>query len=256
MEQNSILHLEDGKYISYKYVQNNSKKNYLFLYIHGYSDNMKEAKAMKIEEIANKNNIDLIKLDLYGHGGSWGKKVEMTMDDWYNCCKSVVEKIILPTNKKIIFIGSSLGGWLSYILGEEFKNKAKAVVGIAGAVDFFTEIIEPLIKEENKDKELVYEMVYDSGVPSGDFISRKLIDSSKKYNMLNRKIVNIKCPIRLIHGLIDTVVSFQCSIKFAQIVESEDVKLYLEKAMNHDLTKQNNLNVLSKVMNELINDLK
>jgi len=256
MEQNSILHLEDGKYISYKYNQNNSKKDYLFLYIHGYSDNMKESKAKKIEEIANKNNIDIVKLDLYGHGGSWGKKVEMTMDDWYNCCKSVVEKIILPTNKKIVFIGSSLGGWLSYILGEEYKDKVKAVVGIAGAVDFFTEIIEPLIKEKDKDKELVYEMVYDSGVPSGDFISRKLIDSSKKYNMLNRKKVNIKCPIRLVHGLIDAVVSFNCSIKFAQIVESEDVKLYLEKTMNHDLTKQNNLNNLEKVMNELINDLK
>ena len=255
MAQNSILNLEDGKYISYKYVQNNSKKEYLILYIHGYSDNMKEAKANKIEEFAYKNNIDIVKLDLYGHGGSWGKKVEMTMDDWYNCCKSVVEKIILPTNKKIIFIGSSLGGWLSYILGEEFKDKTKAVVGIAGAVDFFTEIIEPLIKEEDKDKELVYEMVYDSGVPSGDFISRKLIESSKKYNMLNRKNVNIKCPIRLIHGLIDTVVSYNCSIKFAQIVESEDVKLYLEKTMNHDLTRQNNLNALEKVMNELINYL-
>ena len=180
MEGTSNLNLENGKYISYKYIKNNSKKDYLFLYIHGYSDNMKEAKSMKIEEIAKNNNIDLVKLDLFGHGGSSGKKVEMVMDDWYECCKIIVEKIINPTNKKIVFIGSSLGGWLSYILAEEFKNKTKAIVGVAGAADFFTEIIEPLVKEEDKNKDLVYEMVYDSGVPSGDFISKKLIENSKK----------------------------------------------------------------------------
>jgi hypothetical protein len=38
---------------------------------------MKEAKSMKMEEIAKKNNIDLVKLDLFGHGGSSGKKVEI-----------------------------------------------------------------------------------------------------------------------------------------------------------------------------------
>ena len=255
MEEVSILNLDNGKYIAYKYIQNKSSKDYLFLYIHGYSDNMKEAKSMKIEEISKKNNIDLVKLDLLGHGKSSGKRVEMIMDDWYNCCKIIIEKIIIPTNKKIVFIGCSLGGWLSYILGEEFKDKTKAIISIAGAADFFTEIIEPLIKEEDKNKEFVYEMIYDSGVPSGDFISRKLIENSKNYNMLKREKINIKCPIRLIHGLIDSVVSFQISIKFAQLVESDDVKLYLEKIMNHDLTKPNNLNFLEKVINELINDL-
>ena len=256
MEEASLLNLENGEYISYKYIKNNSSKDYLFFYIHGYSDNMKEAKSMKIEEISKKNNIDLVKLDLFGHGDSYGKKNEMTMDDWHNCCKIIIDKIIEPTNKKIIFIGSSLGGWLSYILGEEYKDKTKAIVGVAGAVDFFTEIIEPLVKEEDKDKEFVYEMVYDSGIPSGDFISKKLIENSKKYNMLKREKINIKCPIRLIHGLLDSVVPFDVSVKYSQLVESEDVRLYLEKIMNHDLTKPNNLNILEKIINELINDLK
>ena len=256
MEEKSKLNIEDGKYISYQFIKNNSSKDYLFFYIHGYSDNMNEAKSIKIEEIAKKNNIDLVKLDLFGHGGSSGKKVEMIMDDWYNCCKIIIEKIIYPINKKIVFIGSSLGGWLSYILGEELEDKTKAIVGIAGAIDFFTEIIEPLIKEEDKKKELVYEMVYDSGKPSGDFISRKLIENSKKYNMLNREKINLNCPIRLIHGLIDTVVPYNTSLKFAKIVKSKDVKLYLEKTMNHDLTKTNNLNTLEKVIDELVDYIK
>ena len=255
MDNISILKLEEGKHIAYKYIKNNSTKDYIFFYIHGYSDSMKEAKSMKMEEIAKKNNIDLVKLDLFGHGSSSGKLVDMIMDDWYNCCKIIIEKIVLPLNKNIVFIGSSLGGWLSYILGEEFKEKTKALVGIAGAVDFFTEFIEPLIKEEDKNKELVYEMVYDNGVPSGDFVSRKLIENSKKYNMLKKEKVNIKCPIRLIHGLIDPVVPFNFSIRFAQIVESQDVRLILEKDMNHDLTKPKNLDILEKVIYELINDL-
>jgi len=249
------LNLEGGKYISYKYIKTKSTKNYIILYIHGYADNMKESKSMKMEQISKNNNIDLVKLDLYGHGESSGKLNYMTMDDWYNCCKTIIEKIIYPTNKKLILIGSSLGGWLSYILAEELKDKVIGIVSIAGAIDFFTEVIEPLIKEEDKDKEFVYEMIYDSGKPSGDFVSRKLIESSKKYNMLNRNQIDIKCKIRIIHGLKDPVVPYEYSVKFAKKVESNDVKLYLEKNMNHDLTLENNLNTLEKVVNEFINEL-
>ena len=257
MDNDSLkLEVEPGKYISYKYIKTNSSKDKIILYIHGYSDNMKESKSMKMEQICKNINIDLVKLDLYGHGESSGLLKNMTMDEWYNCCKTILEKIIFPTNKKIILIGSSLGGWLSYIFAEELKDKVIALVSVAGAVDFFTEIIEPLIKEEDKDKEFVYEMVYDSGVPSGDFVSRKLIESSRKYNMLNKNKIDIKCPIRIIHGLVDTVINYEYSIKFAKKVKSKDVKLYLEKNMNHDLTLDNNLNTLEKVITDLINGLK
>jgi len=256
MEKPVKLEVEPGKYISYKYIKNNSSKNFIILYIHGFSDSMKEAKAMKIEQIAKNINIDLVKLDLYGHGESSGKRSDMIMEDWYNCCKEIIEKIIFPTNKKLILMGSSLGGWLSYILAEELKDKVIGIVSVAGSIDFFTTVIEPLIKEEDKDKELVYEMVYDNGVPSGDFVSRKLIESSKKYNLLNKEKININCSIRIIHGLKDPVVPYEFSIKFAEKVESNDVKLFLEKNMNHDLTLENNLDTFEKVVNDLIKDLK
>ena len=256
MENNTLkLNVENGKYIAYRYIKAKSAKNYLIFFIHGYADEMIEEKAMKMEEICKKLDVDLVKLDLYGHGGSSGKLNDMTMDEWYNCCKTIIEKIIFPTNKKIILSGSSLGGWLSYIFSEELKDKVIGVISIAGAVDFFTGVVEPLIKEEDKDKEFVYEMVYDSGVPSGDFVSRKLIESTRKYNMLHKDKIDINCPIRIIHGLIDPVVPYETSIKFAKKVESQNVKLYMEKNMNHDLTLKNNLDALEKVFNELINDL-
>lgn len=256
MENNTLkLNVENGKYIAYRYIKAKSAKNYLIFFIHGYADEMIEEKAMKMEEICKKLDVDLVKLDLYGHGGSSGKLNDMTMDEWYNCCKTIIEKIIFPTNKKIILSGSSLGGWLSYIFSEELKDKVIGVISIAGAVDFFTGVVEPLIKEEDKDKEFVYEMVYDSGIPSGDFVSRKLIESTRKYNMLHKDKIDIKCPIRIIHGLIDPVVPYETSIKFAKKVESQNVKLYMEKNMNHDLTLKNNLDALEKVFKELINDL-
>ena len=259
MENPSLkLNTNDGKYISYKYIKAKSPKDYLILYIHGYSDSMKETKSMKMEEICKKLDIDLVKLDLYGHGESWGKLNDMTMDEWYNCCKTIIEKIIFPTNKKIILSGSSLGGWLSYIFSEELKDKVIGVISIAGAVDFFTGVVEPLIKEEDKDKEFVYEMIYEDegNLPSGDLISRKLIESTRKYNMLHRHKIDIKCPIRIIHGLKDELVPYEYSLKFSEKVESQDVKLYIEKNMNHNLTIKNNLDCIVKVVEEFINELK
>ena len=259
MENNTLkLNVENGKYIAYRYIKAKSAKNYLIFFIHGYADEMKEAKSMKMEEICKKLDIDLVKLDLYGHGESWGKLNDMTMDEWYNCGKTIIEKIIFPTNKKIILSGSSLGGWLSYIFSEELKDKVIGVISIAGAVDFFTGVVEPLIKEEDKDKEFVYEMIYEDegNLPSGDLISRKLIESSKKYNMLNKDKIDIKCPIRIIHGLKDELVPYEYSLKFSEKVESQDVKLYIEKNMNHNLTIKNNLDCIVKVVEEFINELK
>ena len=250
------LNTEDGKFIAYRYVKAKSPKDYLIFFIHGYADEMREEKAMKMEEICEKLDIDIVKLDLYGHGRSSGKLNYMTMDEWYNCCKTILEKIIFPTNKKIIISGSSLGGWFSYIFAEELKDKVIGVVSIAGAVDFFTGVVEPLVKEEDKDKEFVYEMIYEDGLPSGDLISRKLIESSRKYNMLHRDKIDIKCPIRIIHGLIDELVPYEYSLKFSEKVESQNVKLYIEKNMNHNLTIKNNLDCIVKVVEEFINELK
>ena len=103
-----------------------------------------------------------------------------------------------------------------------------------------------------------YEMIYEDegNLPSGDLISRKLIESSKKYNMLNKDKIDIKCPIRIIHGLKDELVPYEYSLKFSEKVESQDVKLYIEKNMNHNLTIKNNLDCIVKVVEEFINELK
>ena len=63
-------------------------------------------------------------------------------------------------------------------------------------------------------------MIYEDGLLSGDLISRKLIESTRKYNMLHRDKINIKCQIRIIHGLIDELVPYEYSLKFSEKVES------------------------------------
>ena len=74
-------------------------------------------------------------------------------------------------------------------------------------------------------------------------------------NFLSNDKIDIRCKIRIIHGLKDPVVPYENSIAFAKKVEGKDVKLYLEKNMNHDLTLENNLKTMEKVVNELINEL-
>ena len=74
--------------------------------------------------------------------------------------------------------------------------------------------------------------------------------------MLHRDKIDIKCPIRIIHGLIDELVPYEYSLKFSEKLESQDVKLYIEKNMNHNLTIKNNLDCIVKVVEEFINEMK
>ena len=49
---------------------------------------------------------------------------------------------------------------------------------------------------------------------------------------------------------------YEYSLKFSEKVESQDVKLYIEKNMNHNLTIKNNLDCIVKVVEEFINEMK
>lgn len=244
MEQK--FQLKNNNFITYKVVNNNSKKDYIIVYLHGFCGDMDGKKGAKIEEIAKENKIDLIKLNYLGHGTSSGKVSDFTMSDWFDNIKTIIDNF--SNNKKMLFIGSSMGGWFSYIMALEYKERTKGVITFSTAIDFLTEVIEPNIKEENKDKEIVFEIINSDGTKNGNFITKKLWEDSKKFNLFNKDKVELNCPIRMIHGLKDTLIPYEISLKFSKKLTTDDFELLLVKNMDHRLSLAGNLDILEKVV--------
>jgi len=249
MEQKLQLH--NDNFITYKFIDNNSNKDFDIVYLHGFYGDMGGRKGSLLEKIAKDNELNLIKLNYLGHGSSSGKVTDFVLTDWLNNIKSVIDKL---SNKKILFIGSSMGGWLSYLTALQYKNKLKGILTISTAIDFLTEVVAPQIKKENLDKDIVCEIVNSDGSLSGNFITKKLLQDSKQYNLFKKDMVDIECPVRMIHGMNDSLIPFRIPIEFAKKLKTSDVKVMLIKDADHRFSSQSNMNDLGNYINDFIEE--
>lgn len=91
------LMLDNDKFITYEYIDNNSKTDFEVLFLHGFSSDMDGNKVTFIAELAKESNLNFLKLNYLGHGTSSGKLIDFTLTDWINCVDTFINKI---SNKK------------------------------------------------------------------------------------------------------------------------------------------------------------
>ncbi len=242
MEQK--INLSNNQYITYRYFDNNSQKDYEILYLHGFYGDMDGRKGTVLENIAKEHNVNLIKLNYLGHGTSSGKVVDFVLSDWFENIKTVINKL---STKKLVLVGSSMGGWLSYLTALEYGEKIKAIITFSTAIDFLTEVIEPLMKDSPS-----YEIINSDGTPSGNLVTRRLLLDSKQYNLFGKEEIKLNCPIRMMHGLKDTLIPYQTAFNFFKKLTSKDAQFIITKEMDHRLSLDGNLDLLKEVIDSVL----
>ena len=123
---------------SLAYIYNYSSKNkYNLIWFGGLNSDMHGTKAEAISEYADLNNYNFCRFDYSGHGLSSGSFEDFNISDWLNDSINILDNIC---NGQQIFIGSSMGGWISLLLALKRKKRVSGLVLIAPAVDM-TEIL-------------------------------------------------------------------------------------------------------------------
>ncbi len=109
---------------SLAYIYNYSPKNkYNLIWFGGLNSDMYGTKAEAISEYADLNNYNFCRFDYSGHGLSSGSFEDFNISDWLNDSINILDNIC---NGQQIFIGSSMGGWISLLLA--LKRKKKGLV--------------------------------------------------------------------------------------------------------------------------------
>lgn len=250
MEQKLMLY--DGNFITYKYINNDSEKDFEILFLHGFNSNMDGNKVVLIEQIAKENNLNLLKLNYLGHGTSSGELIDFNLTDWISNVELIINKI---SNKKLLLIGSSLGAWIASIMAIRYKDKIKGIINIAPSIDFFTEVIENQIKQDDATKDIVFDMLNKDGKSTGKYITKKLLDDSRKYNLLQLQKIEIYCPVMILQSFKDEDVPYYISVKFAEKLATDEVELILVKNANHRFSLDGNSNFIEKNIKDFINKL-
>ena len=232
------------KKIKYLFINKNSQITVVFF--HGFMSDMVGAKPRAIQKFCKKQKLNFLKFEYSGHGKSTGKFTDGNVSKWTADSKQLI-KSKLKRNKKLIFIGSSMGSWIALNLFPIFKNQLRGFMGISSAPEFLEKLMWKKFNNKIK-KKIMKEKIYN--LEHGGFIyplTKQLIIDGRNNKVLNNKI-NLNIPITLLHGMNDEVVPLNFSKQILKICKKSKKKLIKIKNGNHSLSRKSDL---KKICNEL-----
>jgi len=210
------------------------------VWLGGYRSDMTGTKAVELDRFASENGLACIRLDYSGHGASKGDFNKGTISRWLAETITVLRH---KAPKRIIAIGSSMGGWIALRLIEELRKDAAGpqVAGlllIAPAPDFTAELIEPNLSDAEKASlaERGYFEEPSEYSPEPNIFTRNLIDDGRN-NLVLKGIIETGCPVHILQGMKDDDVPYQHALKLLNHLPADDIVLSLIRDGDHRLSR-------------------
>ena len=233
-----------------KYLFLDKKSQITVVFFHGFMSDMLGAKPIAIEKFCKKQKLNFLKFEYSGHGKSSSKFIKGNISRWTNDAKQLIGAKT-KREKKLIFIGSSMGSWIALNLLSKFKKKIIGFIGIASAPEFLEELMWKKFDTKTKKTIMENKIYY---LKHGNFtypLTKQLILDGRKNKILNKKI-KLKINIILFHGLKDEVVPLKMSKKILKIFDRSKKKLIKIKNGDHSLSRKSDLKKICKALNLII----
>ena len=242
----------NGLKISYLYrprLKKGPKISILFL--SGYRSDMQGNKAIFLDTLSKKIGYEYLRFDYSGHGISEGEIEKQLLSDW------VSEAYFLIKNKlkhPVIIVGSSLGGWIAFILMQKLKKSILGIVGIGAAPDFTGEILKNLSLVKKKRYRANGFVLIKSDYDEKPYIfTKKFIEDSKKYFVLLKNF-RTNSKVILLYGLLDNAVKLETQIKLLKALNTKNASLTVLKNSDHRMSSNLDLKILEQTIKNLIKD--
>ncbi len=218
------------------------------IFLSGFMSDMTGSKATAFEEICKARGQSYLRFDYSGHGESDGEFVDGSIGQWAEDAMAAFDEL---TKGPQVLVGSSMGGWISLLVALQRKDRVKAIVGIAAAPDFVTEVFESGFSDEQKRELAENGLTY---VPSGYEhpypISRGLVEDGAHQKLLHTDI-DLTCPVRLVQGTEDEAVAFDKPARIKAALLSDDVEITMIKGGNHSLSRPEDIEVIDQKIREM-----
>lgn len=245
-----ILTRPDGATIAY---HRNAGRAPGIVFLGGYRSDMTGTKALFLDDYCRRSGRAYLRFDYFGHGESSGDFAAGTIGRWREDAIFMIDSL---TEGPQILVGSSMGGWIMLLTALARRERIAALVGIAAAPDFTEELLParlgPEQRREIEEKgAVVVPSEYD---PAGYLYTRALLEDGRRHLLLRGPIA-LDVPVRLLHGLADSSVPWQLSLRLAERLASHDVAVTLIKDGDHRLSSEADLARLARTLDGLLADL-
>ena len=231
----------------------NSKKNVIIIFFHGFMSDMTGNKPTAFHRFCKKKKLGYLRFEYSGHGKSSDEFVNGNISKWTDDARQII-KAKIKKNKKLIFIGSSMGSWIALNLAKNFKSQLKAFIGIASAPEFTERLMwkkfpKKIKKILNEKKIVEIKNDYGSTYP----ITKNLIDNGRKNKIFSKLKLNL--PSVLFHGTNDKSVPLIFSSKTLKLFRSLNKKIIKIKNGDHSLSRKSDIKKILKELTRLVNEI-
>ena len=251
MAKFKFVKISKNKKIRYLFI--NSSSDIYVVFLHGFKSDLEGDKPKALYKFCKKNKIGFLALEYSGHGKSYGKFENGTITSWTQDAKKIIRKKI--RKKKIILVGSSMGGWIGLNLFRSFNKRILGFIGIAPAPEFLERLMWKKFSNKVR-KQLINKKLYTFSHGGFEYnISYNLIEDGRKNKIFNKTYKN-KIFLTILHGKKDDVVPISISRRVMRIFKNAKKKLIIIKTGDHSLSNKKNLKRLTKETAYIYNKLR
>jgi pimeloyl-ACP methyl ester carboxylesterase len=231
--------MPDGRRIAFRRASGDGPT---IVFLPGYKSDMAGSKATAVIDWAEAQGRACLLLDYSGCGESPGDFAQGTLGRWHDEATSLLASHVAGA---VVLVGSSMGGWLSLLLGRTLGPRLAGLVGIAAAPDF----TDWGYSSEQKRRLEAGEMLLEDNPygPEPTPTHPGFWADGQARRVLGGEIP-IDCPVRLLHGQEDGDVPPEISLRLARALRSQDVQVTLVKGGDHRLSRDSDIALLLRTL--------
>ncbi|MEO0637430.1 MAG: alpha/beta hydrolase [Pseudomonadota bacterium] len=226
-----------------------------FVWLGGFRSDMQGGKAIALSEWCPANGHGCVRFDYSGHGQSGGDFANGCISVWLQETMAVLGEI---EQSKLVLVGSSMGGWIALRVAQELQNAGQgdrlhAMVLVAPAPDFATELMEPSFTDEQRAL-MTSQGWFTEVTPYGPdpvLYTSKLIEDGRTQRVLDGEL-ETGCPVAILQGMEDPDVPWEHAMRLVHHLAQDDVSITLVKDGDHRLSREADIAVLLRLCKDVV----
>ncbi len=227
------------------------------VWLGGYRSYMIGTKAEAIDQWASENGKASCRHDYSGHGESGGEFTDGTISRWLEESLAVFDAKCAQGSH--VLVGSSMGGWVALRMVQELakrdeSHRLKALLLLAPAPDFPHELMKLNLSNDQKMQlETRGYMEEPSEYSDEPNVFTKALFDDGDENRVMKGMIETGCPVHILQGMNDPDVPYEHAMKLVSHLPNENVSMTLIKDGDHRLSRDQDIALLIRTIETLIN---
>jgi pimeloyl-ACP methyl ester carboxylesterase len=226
------------------------------MWLCGFHSHMSGVKSEALAEWAEQRGLGCLRFDYSGCGQSSELFEDCAVGDWL---AEAVEVFRTLGSGPQVLVGSSMGAWIALLMARalrtmdpEASQRLKGLALIAPAWDMTEDLMWRPAPEEAR-RELMERGVHYRAMANDDapqVITRRLIEEGRSH-LISGDPFDPGCPVRILHGMRDASAPWERSLRLANLLECDDLRVTFIKDGEHRLSRPQDLALLFSTLEEL-----